>query len=54
MRAVPGNPAVVMVVGNDERGVLFGVGNLLRELRMKRQAWPFQPGFRLRPRRNFR
>ena len=27
------NPTVV-VVGNDERGVLFGVGNLLRELRM--------------------
>ena len=34
---VPGNPAVVTVVGNDERGVLFGVGNLLRELRMKRR-----------------
>jgi hypothetical protein len=29
------NPAV-MVLGNDERGVLFGVGNLLRELRMER------------------
>ena len=29
------NPAVV-VLGNDERGVLFGVGNLLRELRMER------------------
>jgi len=29
------NPAVV-VLGNDERGVLFGVGNLLRELRMDR------------------
>ena len=28
------NPAVV-VLGNDERGVLFGVGNLLRELRME-------------------
>jgi hypothetical protein len=27
------NPAV-LVLGNDERGVLFGVGNLLRELRM--------------------
>jgi hypothetical protein len=30
------NPAVV-VQGNDERGVLFGVGNLLRELRMVRK-----------------
>jgi hypothetical protein len=29
------NPAVV-ILGNDERGVLFGVGNLLRELRMER------------------
>ena len=26
-------PAVVAVIGNDERGVLFGVGRLLRELR---------------------
>src|SRR5439155_15184340 len=25
-------PAVVSVAGNDERGVLFGVGRLLREL----------------------
>ena len=30
------NPAV-LVLGNDERGVLFGVGNLLRELRMVRK-----------------
>jgi hypothetical protein len=29
------NPAVI-ILGNDERGVLFGVGNLLRELRMER------------------
>ena len=29
------NPAVI-VLGEDERGVLFGVGNLLRELRMAR------------------
>ena len=27
-------PAVVAVIGNDERGVLFGVGRLLRELRL--------------------
>ena len=28
--------AIVFVVGNDERGVLFGVGRLLRELHMQR------------------
>lgn len=34
--AVTGNPsnATVFVIGNDARGVLFGVGRLLRELRM--------------------
>ena len=30
------NSAAILVVGNDERGVLFGVGRLLRELRMAR------------------
>ncbi|MCX6924709.1 MAG: hypothetical protein NT154_16075 [Verrucomicrobia bacterium] len=35
VRKAENNPAVV-VLGNDERGVLFGVGNLLRELRMER------------------
>jgi hypothetical protein len=33
VRQAEKNPAVV-IIGNDERGVLFGVGNLLRELRM--------------------
>jgi hypothetical protein len=37
VRVVPGKPAVVAVAGNDVRGVLFGVGRLLRELRMARQ-----------------
>ncbi|HUE17726.1 MAG TPA: hypothetical protein VMR25_26460 [Planctomycetaceae bacterium] len=37
VRVVPGQPAVVAVAGNDVRGVLFGVGRLLRELRMARQ-----------------
>ena len=32
-----GKPAIVVVSGNDARGVLFGVGRLLRELRMGRQ-----------------
>jgi hypothetical protein len=36
VRTAEKNPAVV-ILGNDERGVLFGVGNLLRELRMERQ-----------------
>jgi len=35
VRTADKNPAVV-ILGNDERGVLFGVGNLLRELRMAR------------------
>lgn len=35
VRKTEHNPAVV-VLGHDERGVLFGVGNLLRELRMAR------------------
>ena len=35
VRQAERNPAVV-ILGNDERGVLFGVGNLLRELRMER------------------
>jgi hypothetical protein len=32
------NNAAVVVLGHDERGVLFGLGNLLRELRMERQS----------------
>ena len=35
VRKTEKNPAVI-VLGDDERGVLFGVGNLLRELRMER------------------
>lgn len=31
-----GSPPIVTVAGNDERGVMFGVGRLLRELRMHR------------------
>ena len=31
-----GSAPVVLVVGNDSRGVLFGVGNLLREMRMSK------------------
>ena len=31
-----GNASVVFVVGNDARGVLFGIGHLLRTLRMRR------------------
>ncbi len=33
-----GQKTAVLVAGNDERGVLFGVGRLLRELRMARGA----------------
>lgn len=35
VRVFPGKQPVVAVVGNDTRGVLFGVGRLLRELRLK-------------------
>lgn len=39
IRTVEGRPApAVLVVGNDSRGVLFGVGHVLRELRMGRQS----------------
>ena len=34
--AKKGTAPVVLIVGNDSRGVLFGVGNLLRELRMSK------------------
>jgi hypothetical protein len=37
VRKAEHNPAVV-ILGNDERGVLFGVGGLLRELRMERDS----------------
>lgn len=33
-----GNPAIVWVAGDDPRGTLFGVGRLLRELRLERKA----------------
>src|SRR5580704_11424421 len=34
LRVVDAKPPVVLVAGNDSRGVLFGVGRLLRELRI--------------------
>jgi hypothetical protein len=34
-RSGPANPAV-FVIGNDSRGLLFGIGRLLREMRMQR------------------
>lgn len=37
--------AIVVVSGNDERGVLFGVGRLLRELRMSRGRIEIPAGF---------
>ncbi len=38
---------VVLVVGNDERGTLFGVGRLLRSLRMERQKVTLDDGIRI-------
>ena len=43
--AVLGNRPIVAVFGNDERGVLFGVGRLLRELRMIRGRVTIASGF---------
>ena len=37
----------VLIVGNDARGVLFGVGHLLRQLRMARQSIALQDDFRV-------
>src|SRR2546423_1263241 len=34
IRAINGSQPAVFVIGNDARGILFGVGRLLRELRM--------------------
>ena len=34
LRVVDAKPPIVIVAGNDSRGVLFGVGRLLRELRI--------------------
>ena len=45
--AVSGESRWVVVVGNDERGVLFGVGRLLRELRMHRGSVEVADGFRV-------
>lgn len=36
---------MIAVIGNDERGVLFGVGRLLRELRMRRGQIELPSGF---------
>ncbi len=38
-----GKTPVVWVLGDDSRGVLFGVGRLLRELRMRKQSVTFPP-----------
>jgi hypothetical protein len=39
------DPPIVWVAGNDERGVLFGVGRLLRELKMERLQVTLPVGF---------
>jgi hypothetical protein len=41
-----GTAKVVWVAGNDARGVLFGVGRLLRELRLGRQKVTLPDGFK--------
>jgi hypothetical protein len=46
-----GDDRAVLVVGNDPRGVLFGIGRLLRELRMTRGRVFLPAGSGSRPRR---
>ncbi|WP_010587982.1 hypothetical protein [Schlesneria paludicola] len=43
--AMTAKGAIVAVLGNDERGVLFGVGRLLRELRLTRGKAELPAGF---------
>ncbi|MBX6314733.1 MAG: hypothetical protein IRY99_17730, partial [Isosphaeraceae bacterium] len=42
-----GDEHAIAIIGNDPRGVLFGVGRLLRELRMARGQVLIPEGFRL-------
>jgi hypothetical protein len=42
-----GNPTIVYVAGDDPRGTLFGVGRLLRELRLERQQITLPADFSL-------
>ena len=44
-RVIVESGSVVIVAGNDQRGVLFGVGRLLRELRMAREKISVPAGF---------
>lgn len=45
-RVIVESPSTLVVAGNDERGVLFGAGRLLRELRMARNKVSIPTGFR--------
>lgn len=45
-RVLVESPTQIIVAGNDERGVLFGVGRLLRELRMARNKISILTSFR--------
>jgi hypothetical protein len=45
--AVGTSPPVVAMIGNDERGVLFGVGRLLRELRLEAGRIALKDGLNL-------
>ena len=47
LRVTPGPPATVVLAGADARGVLFGVGRLLRELRMSREILSIPEGLSL-------
>jgi len=47
IRILQDNPPAIIVSGNDTRGVLFGVGRLLRELRMSRRHIALPAGLKI-------
>jgi hypothetical protein len=44
----PGAEPTIWVAGNDSRGVLFGIGHLLRSLRMERRSVALPAGFQIK------
>ncbi len=47
LTSAPGAPALAIVCGNDDRGVLFGTGYLLRKLHMNRQRLDLDDSLRV-------
>ena len=47
LRVLEGTPPTILVIGNDERGVLFGVGKFLRELVLSRDHVSLAPSLNI-------